>query len=92
MSSKWYHIILDGQALQTDCWTVIILSVYISEKGVKKLKRGYCLISIFLTKIDNDHNGGEVLSPSLLDLFILKVICFFFWATISIYTLQGKRN
>ena len=31
MSSKWYHIILNGQALQTDCWTVIILSVYISE-------------------------------------------------------------
>lgn len=40
MSSKWYHIILDGQALQTDCWTVIILSVYISEKGVKKTEKG----------------------------------------------------
>lgn len=31
LSSNWYHIILDGQALQTDYWTVIILSVYISE-------------------------------------------------------------
>ena len=34
LTSNWYHIILDGQALQTDCWTVIILSVYISESKI----------------------------------------------------------